>query len=209
MMSVTGRLRTNPLWSNEIIPQERAEDLLEAYPLDGSTPPEVLHYDLLMMKCSRKKGLPRIYTYRSDRWNAYLLTCRDRRPGENDAERMHANAQRLSSYLSVPASDIDVCPTDDYMVSVKPHGQHGYLVVYVFQFCTVWYKNAGEFPTNTVIEIKNDSFTAKGKWHDMEELLRDKESFRVNGDVVATLHQRFGNDLAGIPDSLPDCHLLE
>jgi hypothetical protein len=192
-MSVGGKLVRNPVWQS--IQTTKQKKILSYHQLNGSSPPRIMHLDILLIRKPDSTGRGHLQTYYSPDWGTNLLPFRQWLSEDRALRRNSLNADHLSHYWQVPPSSIEVSPLKGkYAISVKPHAKHQELIIYVFEFCSVIFHESPQLQASTK--------AASSQWTDLPTLRRDEIAWAVNGDVIRALHDLFTVNLRALPDSL-------
>jgi len=197
-MSVSGALVKNPIW--ETLPVSKANELAEIYRPSGDNPPQVMHLDVLLTRRNDERGHGQLYTYFSPDWATYLLIFRPRLSEDKRSERNLSNATKIARHWSLPPDKVEVKPLrGKYVVSIKPHPKYGDLILYVFEFCSVVFKDGVISADDPRINPEADTAKPSRKWLDLRTLRSDETSWSVNGDVIRGIHELFTYDLGPLP----------
>jgi 3',5'-cyclic AMP phosphodiesterase CpdA len=199
-MSIAGTLGRNPVWQG--IPRAKARKMGNEYITDGSTPPKIMHLDVLLLRRNDSKGRGQLHTYFSNDWGTYLLHFRQRIPGENDSQRSELSARKVARQWSIDAGLVEVRPLDGkYAVSVKPHPRYLDLIVYIFEFCSVEIKERPGSSLGLAGHGDPDDHQQSSRWLSLSDLRNDPVSRSVNGDVIRAIYDLFTFDLVALPAS--------
>ncbi len=201
-MAISGNLVQNPVW--ETISSRTRQQMIKNYRINGPGAPQIMHLDMMLMRCNDDQGHGRIYTYFSPDWGTNLITFRRWLPEDNPDHRQEENAAELAKYLHVPAASILVTPVNGkYAVSVKPHARHRDLIIYIYEFCSVVFtENPSSFACGQPkTHARNGN---EDPWFYLQTLRNDNKSYSVNGDVIRALHELFSVTLGSLPTSLAD-----
>lgn len=199
-MSVAGRTVRNPVWKG--VSEDAIREMAERYAPSGTHPPTIKHLDLLLIRRNDAHGHGRLYTYLSNDWGTYLLTFRERLPDEKRDDRRKISASKIARHWSVKAESIEVTPLlGKYAISVKPHEKYRDLYLYVFEFCSVVFRDSSASPLRSQVNDSPESRPSH-KWLPLSAMRKDTKSESVNGDVIRALHDVFTYDLGPLPVSL-------
>lgn len=193
-MSVAGNLVRNPIWDS--IPDRQREKMLQTHQLTSTSPPALMHLDMLLIRQNDSRRCGELLTYFSKDWKTHLLRFRQWLPEDKPELRLEMNAKKMAKHCADAADLVEVIPLPDkFAISVKPHPMYGDLFIYVFEFCSVVFKTNPDFFRE---KRKNENL-----WFNLDRMRRDASAWAVNADVIRALHELFTVNLGPLPVSFP------
>jgi hypothetical protein len=202
MMARSKDLVPNPVWN--MVSQSEREELRSFQKLDGPSPPNILHLDLLLIRRNNRRGRGELYTYFSKKgWETYLIHFRPWLIDDDRASRSELNAKKVAKYCEGLTASVSVKPLPGkFLISVKKNKDYGGLTIYLFEFCSVEFRTKPVFTTETI--NVNGKKVPRDEWFDLDAMRLDESVMAGSADVVRALHEFFGVSLGPIPVSFHD-----
>lgn len=199
---MAGNIVRNPIWRD--IPKKKVDALSKRHDVCSPKAPSVMHLDILLIRKNSPTGRGEIYTYFSRDWQTSLLPFRQWLPDDKPGQRRLLNARKIGRHWEVPLESVSVEPlSNQYAVSFKPHAKLGDLILYIFQFCAVRFEKPSAYLRKQLGKPASDN-ELEGPWFDLRTLRASPTSWKVNADILRSIHLLFTVNLDGLATSFPD-----